>query len=106
MARWKTLEIDEIKNLVTMLGGGWQERHKVLDEEWIVKGADDTESRSATYRIDNYLVYINKRELNPHSPLPYYTHTFVGKTHSTDRRRAWNVAYRRLLDDIDKRAND
>lgn len=94
----KPLTIDEIKSMLLLMEVAVYEEHKVCSWEKSGINADGTERIVRTYNTDTYIVHM-------HKTLKHGIH-FIGgvsgKTHSKDCVRAWNVAYKRLLNDINR----
>ena len=95
----KPLTIDEIKSMLLLMEAAVYEEHKVCS--WEYKGTynDGTERPVRTYSTDTYIVSMHKTLKDG----ILLVGGVNGKTHSKDRVRAWNVAYRRLLNDIDRK---
>ena len=95
----KPLTIDEIKAMLLLMEVDVYEEHKVCSWEKSGIKNDGSERPVRTYSTDTYIVSM-------HKTLKDGIHLIGGvngKTHSKDRVRAWNVAYRRLLNDIDRK---
>ena len=95
----KPLTIDEIKSMLLLMEAAVYEEHKVCSWEYKGTYANGTERPERTYSTDTYIVSMHKTLKDG----IHLVGGVNGKTHSKDRVRAWNVAYRRLLNDIDKR---
>ena len=95
----KPLTIDEIKSMLLLMNVAVFEEHKVCSWEYSGTQSDGTERAVRTYSTDTHIVSMHKALEHNGRVLGMVS----GKTHSKDRARAWNVAYRRLLNDIDKR---
>ena len=95
----KPLTIDEIKSMLLLMNVAVFEEHKVCSWEYSGIYYIGTARTMRTYSTDTYTVTMHKTlEHNGR-----FLGGARGKTHSKDRVRAWNVAYRRLLNGIDKR---
>ena len=95
----KPLTIDEIKSMLLLVEAAVFEEHKVCSWEYSGAQSDGTERTVRTYSTNTYIVSMHKTlEYNGR-----FLGMVGGKTHSKDRVRAWNVAYRRLLNDIDRK---
>ena len=93
------LTIEEIRSMLLLMEAAVYEEHKVCSWEYKGTYSDGTERPERTYSTDTYIVSMHK--LLEHNG--QYLGGVNGKTHSKDRVRAWNVAYRRLLNDIDRK---
>ena len=94
----KPLTIDEIKSMLLLMEAAVYEEHKVCSWEYSGTDSDGTARAVRTYNTDTYIVSMHKTlEYNGR-----FLGMVSGKTHSKDRVRAWNVAYRRLLNDINR----
>ena len=94
----KPLTIDEIKSMLLLVEAAVFEEHKVCSWEYSGAQSDGTARTVRTYSTDTYTVTIHKTlEHNGR-----FLGGARGKTHSKDRVRAWNVAYRKLLNDINR----
>lgn len=93
------LTIEEIRSMLLLMEVAVYEEHKVCSWEYSGNQSDGTERPVRTYSTDTYIVSMHKTlKIGMH-----LVGGVNGKTHSKDRVRAWNVAYKRLLNDIDKR---
>ena len=95
----KPLTIDEIKSMLLLVEAAVFEEHKVCSWEYSGAQSDGTERTVRTYNTDTYIVSMHKTLQHNGQ----FLCMVGGKTHSKDRVRAWNVAYRRLLNDIDRK---
>ena len=93
------LTIDEIKSMLLLMEAAVYEEHKVCSWEYSGTQSDGTKRTMRTCSTDTYTVTIHKTlEHNGR-----FLGGARGKTHSKDRVRAWNVAYRRILHDIERK---
>ena len=95
----KPLTVDEIRSILLLMEAAVYEEHKVCSWEYKGTYANGTERPERTYSTDTYIVSM-------HKTLKDGIHLIGGvngKTHSKDRARAWNVAYKRLINDINRK---
>ena len=94
----KPLTIDEIKSMLLLMEAEVYEEHKVCSWEHSGVYSDGTERPERAYSTDTYIVAMHKTlEHNGR-----FLGGARGKTHSKNCVRAWNVAYKRLLNDINR----
>ena len=95
----KPLTIDEIKSMLLLVEAAVFEEHKVCSWEYSGTQSDGTKRPERTYSTDTYIISMHKALEHNGRVLGMVS----GKTHSKDRARAYNVAYKRLLNDIDRK---